>query len=246
MRAAILLSLFCVPVFAQDTGKGKGELTDAVEILKKADEATKAVKTIKYEATAKGLGASESRAGVVEGTVVLVGWTGGGPEKWFYDVKMSQPGSTDTRQAQAGSDGDTFFLVDVREKKAYEDIDPAVLGTLGGVMRRGITMAEFVHPTPFSDEINGEKHELKGVTDVAGEKCYEIVVKYAGTPQEAHWFFSTTDLLPRRVDRWFEPRAERGGAQLIITKLWVDPKLEERQFKLVLPEGFEKIDDFAP
>lgn len=249
-RVALVLALFAVPVLAQDAPKGKGELKDAKEIFQKADEATKAVKAVKYEATFKGLGSAESRMPKVEGTVIMTGRNNGRPEKFHYDAKITPPGSSETKQVKVAGDGENFYVQDIAEKKAYEDIDPAVLGPRTGGPTTRLVMGEFAHPTPFSDEINGKKHEFKGVDDVGGEKCYHVVVEYATEQsQQADWWFSINDLLPRRVDRQFPPQGEsteRGGTQLIVTKLAVDPKIDDSTFKLTVPEGFTKVDDFAP
>ena len=145
-----------------------------------------------------------------------------------------------------GSDGKTYFLIDAKAKKVYEDIDPAVVGTAGRSVGL-LTMPEYVHPEPFSDEIKGAKQELKGSTKVGDEDCYEVHVTYTEGGQEATWFFSKKDFLPRRVDRFRQmPTGEKGSSQLIVTKLTVDPKLDKDPFKLIVPEGFTKIDDFAP
>lgn len=236
-------------LFAQGAAFGQAQLTDPVEILKKADAATKAVKSVSYTVQSRGLGANETRLPRVEGTAVLSGWTAGARgsvEKWHYDVKIQRPDSSETREIETGSDGETFFLIDKAEKKAYEDIDPAVIGSVGRVTR-GITMAEFLLPTPFNDEITARKQELRGVTKIGNEECYEIFVAYANAAQEANWFFSTEDFLPRRVQRWIIVlNGDRRGSELTITKLKVDPKFAKSPFTLTLPEGFTKIDDFAP
>lgn len=249
-RVVLLLALFAVPAFAQDAAKGKGELTDAKVIFQKADEATKAVKSVKYEATFKGLGAAESRTPKVEGTVIITGRNNGRPEKFRYEAKVTPPGSSETKEVKVAGDGDNFYVLDMAEKKAYEDIDPAVLGPRTGGPASRLVMGEFAHPTPFNDEVNGKKHEFKGVEDIGGEKCYHVIVEYATEQsQQADWWFSINDFLPRRVDRLFPPQGEsteRGGSQTIITKLTADPKIEDGTFKLTVPEGFTKVDDFAP
>ena len=237
-------------LFAQGAAAAEqGKLTDPLEILKKADAAAKAVKSVSYTVESRGLGANETRLPRVEGSVVLSGWTAearGSVEKWHYDVKIHRPDSSETRELEAGTDGETFFLIDKAEKKAYEDIDPAVVGSAERVIR-GITMAEFLHPTPFNDEITAKKQELRGVTKVGDEECYEIFVQYANPAQEANWFFSTKDFLPRRVQRWIIVlNGDRRGSELTITHLRVAPTFAKSPFKLTLPEGFTKIDDFAP
>ena len=111
-------------------------------------------------------------------------------------------------------------------------------------------MIEFVHATPFNDEINGRSQELKGSVKIGDEDCYEIHVVYAAdrAPQ-ATWAFSKKDFLPRRrIDAF--PAALAGGQAgttiKTITNLVVEPKLDEDAFKLKLPEGYTKTDDFAP
>ena len=52
-------------------------LKDPIEILKKADAATKAVKSVQYDADFKGYGAMEDRSARVKGTAII----GGGTDK---------------------------------------------------------------------------------------------------------------------------------------------------------------------
>jgi len=247
MRAMLILGLCGAVAAAQDAAKKSADLTDPVEILKKADAACKAVNFVQYTASVEGSGVMESRVGKSSGTVTLKGRGSGGAEQYRYEAKLKLPGSTDGNDVTVGSDGKTYFLIDAKAKKAYEDINPAVVGTAGRVVLGGLTMAEYLHPEPFSDEINGKKQELKGTTKVGDEDCYEVNVEYGQAGMEATWFFSKKDFLPRRVDRRVQaPTGVKGGTQLIVTKLTVDPKLDKDPFKLVVPEGFTKIDDFAP
>lgn len=239
--------MFAALAAAQEPAKKSADLSDPVEILKKADAASKAVDFVQYTASVKGEGAAASFVPKASGTVILKGWANNRPEQFRYEAKVERPGSSDVSDITVGSDGKTYFLIDAKEKKVYEDIDPAVVGTAGQGVRRALGMAEYVHPEPFSDEIKGAKQELKGSTKVGDEECYEIHVTYTEGGQEASWFFSKKDFLPRRVDRFFStPTGEKGSSQLVVTKLTVDPKLDKDPFKLIVPEGFTRIDDFAP
>ncbi len=254
------LTAFCLLLtsvtFAQDSGTKKdegdkaaksesGATDEATEILKKADEACKAVKSVKYTASGLGTGINEARVPKTEGTVILSGYKNGRPEKFRYEVKAQRAGSAETIAATIGSDGNEYYAIDPAKKVAYVDIDPAVLG---GFQRIGttVTMVEFVHEAPFSDEINAEKKELKGSTKVGDEDCFEVYVKYSNQGQEANWFFSKKDYLPRRVDRKFTRGEEVGGTQIIVTSLTVDPKSDKDPLKFELPDGYTKSDDFAP
>ncbi len=243
----LILGMFVALAVGQDHPTKSADLTEPVEILKKADAACKAVEFIQFTASVEGSGAAESRVGKASGTVTLKGRkSGGGPEQGRYEAKLQSPGSSDVTEVTVGSDGKTYFLIDAKAKKVYEDIDPAVVGTAGRNVR-ALTMGEYFHPEPYSDEINGKKQELKGTTKVGDEDCYEVNVEYSQPGVEATWFFSKKDFLPRRVDRRFQtPTGEKGGTQLIVTKLTLNPKIDKDPFKLVVPEGFTKIDDFAP
>ena len=77
--------------------------------------------------------------------------------------------------------------------------------------------------------------------------CWQIQVVYRPN-LEAVWFFSKKDYLPRRVERInTNPSGERGAApQLTVAELKLDPKFKDDPYKLVVPEGYEKTDEFAP
>jgi len=251
---AMLLGLgLASAAYAQTPGEKKpeapkgGGLTDPVEILKKADEAAKAAKSVQYTASAKGLGTQAARTATVEGTVILLGWKNNAPEKWIVDAKAQRAGSSEANELVAGFDGNNYYLIDKPKKTMYQDMDQAVMGS-GARLVQGLLMVEFVHPTPFTDEINADKQELRGTTKIGDEECYEVFVKYKGVNQQANWFFSTKDFLPRRVDRRTPGPggAEGGGTTLTVTKLAVQPKFEKDPFVVTLPEGYTKSKEFAP
>jgi len=240
------LSFFFSLAAAQEPGKKDVELTDGLEILKKADAAAKALKAVQYKASAKGLGADEARLAKVEGTVLMSGWSNSAPEKFRYAVKVQRSGSSEVAEYTAGSDGNMVYLVDPSKKIAYEDIDPAVMGSNARVIG-SVAVRKLLNPDAFADEIKAEKVELKGITKVGDQECYEINVQYGKDGGEGVWFFSKNDFLPRRVDRIVPTRSgEKGGRQTILTDLVANPKLDNDAFKLKLPEGFTKTDDFAP
>ena len=105
-----------------------------------------------------------------------------------------------------------------------------------------------MHRTPFSDEINGKSRELKGSKVVKGVGCYEVYVVYAAeSAPPATWHFSKNDFLPRRrIDYFTGPDGQKFTRTKVISNLVVDPKLDEMAFKLKLPDGYTKTDDFAP
>jgi len=232
-------------VRAEDDKKPAGDLSDPVEILKRMNDATKAVTTVAYDVEFDGTGDAGKFVATGKGSVILMGWTGQSAEKYRVDVEATKPGADKPRRVSAGADGENFYLIDHDEKKAYQDIDPAVVGSAGQLVF-GSLVLEFVHPTPFDDEVNGKAHELKGTESVAGTDCYVVAVEYANG-QKATWCIGKEDFLPRRrIDHFDRPGMGKGDVRKTITKLVVDPKLNDDSFKLNLPEGFTKVDDFAP
>ena len=222
------------------------DLTDPMEILRRVDEAAKAVKAVKYTGSFHGEGAAASRVSQIEGTVILAGWDHGGPAKFWTDVSGKRRGTGEAFEVTIGGDGEIFYVTDHPNKITYEDIDSSVLGTTGGAAR-GLWMMEFLHPAPFSDELNGDLQELVGTKTIAGEECYEIHVEYAGGRGEAYWCFSKNDFLPRQRTDIFQSRDGAAASRVrTITSLTVDPKIDEATFRLKLPYGYTKSDDFAP
>ncbi len=219
----------------------------AVALMKKVDAATKAVKSVHYTAKTEGTGWLKSRLPLIEGEVWLVASTKDHPAKYRFDVQVRKNRSEDPRKLRLASDGDLFHLIRYNEKKVHEDIDPSVVGQEGRLVQR-LSMREFTHPTPFSDEINGDVVEMQGYHRVGSEDCHVVHVIYNGGRGEAIWYVSKRDMLPRRVDRIMtnQTTKEKGKQILTITKLTINPKLPDNLFQTQVPEGFEKTDEFAP
>jgi hypothetical protein len=234
-----------MPAYADD--KKPGGLTDPVEILKKVDAAAKAVKAVKYDVVYEGLAAAAANTPKVEASIIASGFAGNAPEKYLVDAKIILPNATNPRRITGGTDNDMFYVVHHDTKMAYEDIDPAVMGTAAQIIARA-WMIEFVHPTPFSDELNGRTRELRGSKTIDGEDCFEVHVVYAveRAPQ-ATWYVSKKDFLPRgRIDTYMRPDGQQLVWQKTISNLVINPELDDEVFKLKLPEGYTKTDDFAP
>lgn len=234
------------------TGQSGGDLSDPKEILKKADEATKKVKSVRYVGEFLGTGSNE-RAPQMSGTVILSGETAQGLDKFRFEIRIKDPVSNLTQDIVAVSNGDKYWLIDHNKKTVEEDIDPIVLGQFGQRATL-IGMREFVHPQPFNDEITGQKAELRGIEKIGHEECYKIWVKYSqeNGGQEATWWFGKKDFLPRGVERYTLPPAGPGGGEnapppkptgsviLKITELAADPTFTTDPFSVVVPEGYKK------
>lgn len=219
---------------------------EALEILKKVDAAVKAVHSVRCQVAMRPTGVAENFFAAGEGTSVMVGWNGAMPDKFYTHVKTKDRESGDVVELTGGGNGDTYFLIDHRTKKAYEDMDPAVMGSAARALR-GVGMIEFVHDAPFDDELNADAVELQEEEAVDGEACYRIHVAYAGGQGESTWFFSKKDYLPRRRIRQFTVPGQGEGTFVVdLSRLEVNFEPDESLFVMKLPEGYEQIDDFAP
>ena len=254
LRYALLSLMFCTVVSAQ-TPEGTEPATkeavadtpardevkhkEAVALMTKVDEATKAVEMVNYKATFHGTGAAATRVPKVEGTVTMSGKSEA-TAKFRVEGKL-QRDSAETKEFVAGHDGEDFYLIDPAKKMVYADIDPAIITGEGRALM-GLMMREFIHPTPFSDEINANTAEIQGSEKIGEEDCLKVYIKYSQQNQEAYWYVSKKDFLPRRVDRMMRSAAgETGSTELILTDLTL--KATGDPFKLVIPEGYEKTDE---
>lgn len=221
---------------------------EAVEFLKKVDAAAKAVQTVRYDSTWKPTGYLAELAGSRSARVSVgpkVEGAGDSP-KIKVVAKVQRTPSAEMSEFTMGFDGDEFYLIDNTTKKVHVDIDSAVIGS-DGALARSLLMQEYTHPQPFTDEIKSDKAEILRKEMFGGEECSVIHVVYQGGQGEAVWWFSNKDHLPRQREQMGKNReGQTGSWVLTVSNLETDPKWTDKDFALVIPEGFEKTDEFAP
>ena len=224
-----------------------GELTDPLEILKRADAACKAVGAVKHDVVVEATGALLQYVGKTQATITAVGFLDRTPERFRVEADVTPPGATQARKVTGGSDGDIHYLIDHQNKRAHADLDLRVMGSFVRPVVIGM-MIEYLAPEPFSDEINSPTKELKGSKTIGGEDCYEIYVVYASEQSpKATWYFSKKDFLPRaRYDDYTLDDGSTGLLKKTVTNLTADPKLDKDTFSLKLPEGYTRTDEPAP
>jgi len=231
---------------AEPTGSRTARNETGVEILKKSQDAMKRVKHVKYRARFRGDGWVKRFVPDIDGTTIS-----GPRSKWDInrfrsEVELTPRNETKALHFTVGCDGDVYFLLDPETKTAYEDMDSAVLGTHGRDLQR-LVMTAFNADDPFGKDL--EPARITGEETVEGVPCKIVSLKDEDGTDVA-WFIATTDYLPRRWRRIVANRqnadAPPGTTDLTIAELVVNPKLEGDPFKLTVPEGFTKSDDFAP
>jgi outer membrane lipoprotein-sorting protein len=230
--------------------KAADELKDPLEIMKKADAACKTLKSVKYDVTSEPSAELKAIVARVQAAVVaakVAGKKDASAAKFVFDARVNLPNQSEADKVTFGTDLDKFFFIDHQTKKVHEDMDEAVLGRRGMSLYRSM-MIEYMHPTPFDDEIKAKSRELRGSKTISGVDCYEIHVVYAAEEApEATWYIGKKDFLPRgRADHVKTKDGKTGKIEKMISKLEVDPKLPDDAFKARVPDGYTKTDEFAP
>lgn len=255
--ASALVMMLFGPVVAQpqsqkvEGARDQGDAPDVREILLHADQATKALRAVSYKSEFYGAGDLADQLSRVTGTVkterrkssLLGRITGDSPKLMlFIDAVERKPGADKTSSIKVATDGARVYRIDAERQCFTVGNVPGAEGLLGPVNR--LLMLEYLHPTPFSDELNGKSAKYEGRKKIGGVDCYVVYVIYANG-YESRWYFGTEDFLPRRVDRiGLKDRPDgklKGDTVLVVTDLDTSPTLSRDDFKLECPKGFRKL-----
>ena len=213
--------------------------SDPMEILERAAEASKRLKRVFYEGRVRGSGTLAADVPSTWGTAVLGDRSSASTEKFRIMVPGSVPGSSGLLTAMAGSDGKVFFLVDVQKETVTESKDRAVIGDREQMLRY-FAIPELMHKDPFGKAKKADKVEFKRYDEVNGIACYVVHVSNADGTEQTDWFFSTTDSLPRRVDRIkVDSTGKTGTISLTMERLIPNPIMQQDPFTKFVPEGYK-------
>ena len=231
-RAALALIAVCVGLAASAVA----EPSDGADILKKAQTAISAVKAVTYEAefSSQWLDTDEPRRRV--GKVTLVRNMAALPKlradaSWLPSSDDGQP------EIQVASDSTSVSVVDHAKQRYHHEMGPRAALQLTRVA--GLLVLEFVDRDPFAAELDAEVIASDGTEKIGDVDCYVVQVKYAKTNSEARWYFGTQDYLPRRVERSATLPMGKRSQTLTLKSLVVNPTVDEEQFRLSQPEGYE-------
>jgi hypothetical protein len=203
------------------------------------------VKVARYTADYKGTEWVTAFVPAVQGTAII-----GKQSKWeidpFYvEVKLTPQDAEAPIEATAGCDGDIYFLIDAKTKTVYEDMDQAVLGSQSRNIQR-VLMREFASPKPFEDALKAGTIQLRETEQVGGEACHVVFVE-GEQPPTLLYYIAAKDYLPRKIVRTYKnDEGAEGTTELAIHDLAINPSFVKSPFKVVIPAGFTKTDEFAP
>jgi thiol-disulfide isomerase/thioredoxin len=242
MRALSALAL--LPALGVLVAPVLGDDPDPKEIIAKADQATRAVKAVSYKARVWVEGDLPLPQPQVEAAVKTAENPRGRLPLLWIDGVLRMP---DFGQTQ-------FFRLIVNDKQVGSFSTKEKVCVIGDLPEaadlasealKTVVMREFLHPEPFSDELNGDSRQYEGKKAIAGTECHVIYVVYKGAQAEARWYFGVDDLLPHRVDRVAPGSNGKVYRVLELSELNANVKLDDDAFAIQVPPGYERR-DYAP
>jgi thiol-disulfide isomerase/thioredoxin len=214
----------------------RGQDPDPMKIIAKVDETTKAVTAVTYKITAYGIGVMEKEVPRLSATVYLKQLE----QKDENSLPMLRiETKTDDKDQTLISDGKEVLLLNNKDKKAKRGKARDFSSELA-TARRMFYFTEYMHPRPFSDELNGKARKHEGMKTIGDTECHVIYVDYSAEQNvQARWYFGAKDNLPHRVDR-IQKRGDAEGAFVTeLTQVDPNPKIDDKTFSLTAPEGYE-------
>lgn len=225
-RMALTSVLLAGVAFADDP--------DPTAIVKKADDAAKALKAVSYKAKCWGEGSAKDNVPTGDATIITQR-VADDERPPLFRLEGELTTQNGTRKLNIAIGEKTAVAVRAAEKE-YVEL-PGEHGQMLLANLDAIRMQEYTHPAPFSDELNGDARKYEGKKSIGGVECHVIMVTYAGGTQKSRWYFSAEDGLPRRVDRIFD---EEGARITEVHDLNTKPKIDEKTFSVEIPSGYSK------
>jgi thiol-disulfide isomerase/thioredoxin len=222
-----------------------GDEPDPMEILSKVDQTTKAVKSVSYNVKVWMEGNLPFPQPEIEGAVKSQENPQGELPLLWIDGVVKAPRSEVTHAFQVVLNDKQAAAIDKKDKICTVADLPEAIDLVSRPLET-MVMQTFLHPTPFSDELNAVSREYQGTQTIAGTQCHVIHVVYPGGKSAARWYFGVNDSLPHRVDRIFTGPTGQVVHVLELSALDTAPKFDQTTFAIHVPDGFERRDYTRP
>ena len=264
VRAGVVSAALLKPVAdgsGQQVAPGVGADTeDPKKVLRAADEALHAVRSVTYEAQYQGVGAFATRTATVIGKASLAKLPAGDPlvARLVAEGAFYQTGSDEAVAFHTAFDGRMIRKLGTQTKVMVEkDVDTDPKGrTLGGVtMLFGggayqVMMFEYVRDKPLAKQIDAPVTEYEGRTNIGGVLCHVVYVECDQRPdgrvKRERWFIGIKDNLLRKFeDVAVDDKGRYGAYVLTLSNVRVNPPLDDLAFTIKLPEGY-KVKPYEP
>lgn len=211
---------------------------EALEICKQADAATKALRSVAFDVEVADEPAAGEKRARGKGRVMLEVMDKDEMKARYHITMMGTDGKP---TSVVGFDGKVGWRVEDSKKKiltSEDEDDAAAMAT----REMGLIMVEYIHPTPFQDEINADTRTLEGEKTIGDVACNVVLVKYANDQGSARWYFGKQDNLPRRVERI----GSGGLTSWTLTNFKAKPDIAAATFAVPKMEGYEVAKFEAP
>ena len=206
---------------------------EAAEILKSARAAAKTIQSVRYQAKLYTEGNLARHLRSRKGEVTLVRTDGP-----LAKVRIESAG--DELGLQLVCDGAVACLTD-HEKREFVRKEGEQARKL--MVSRGLLIIwDLISEESYEKEIASGNATYEGIQVVDGLECDVVSVNPSGDKVEVRWYFSTTDFLPRRVERILSSELG-GGGKLTFTlgSLELNPVVADSMFQAERPEGYSRL-----
>jgi hypothetical protein len=222
----------------EEASESTGVTGEARELFLMADEATRAVKTVRFDVVREGTGSQAAMNSTVKAHVVMkMGEEGARSIAMSGMVYQINDGEPQVIKTQGAMNAEGARRLDYENEALVEG--PANISLFGPIA--SANFQEFGHPTPFSqDEVNGADATIEGRAFVGEVLCDVVWVDYGPNANnaQARWYFGAEDHLPRRVERLNTFNGNAGAIVQTLYNLQVNFKVDETMFAIYTPDGF--------
>jgi len=263
--SAALLRPVAETLDQQPVAPGVGANTeDPRKVMRAADEALRAVRSVSYDATYQGTGAAATRSLRSTGKVRITKLAAGDPltAKFAVEGQSIGAGTDQVQGFHAAFDGQTIRWLQPKSSALVEkpiDTDPKErnLGTVTGFLGGGgyhLLMFEYIYDQPLlTSKANSVVIEYEGRVSVAGVLCHVVYLEYDpqtdgrrsdGRTLRQRWFIGIKDNLPRQIERMSVYEKDRFGTYVLtLSNVRVNPS--DLAFTIKMPDGY-KVKPYVP
>ncbi len=221
---------------------------EAVQILQKAAEAIKELKSVsmKCNTGSTGGGVFERMAQKIEGSIIA-SRSPSDPNDWV--VRATGSGAPRASEPVIQFDciwsGNEAHWIDHKEKKVMKR-------TLGGA--RGIPYqlpmqlrpAGLFTTEPLSTQLASKEIKLEKSADAGGTPCDVVLVSNDGRRDRTRWYFAKSDHLPRKVEKVIESPMGSGTSHVEFGDIQINKDVPPTALQMVTPEGYTADENVAP
>lgn len=236
LSPVVSVGLSCLSVWACTSAADNPAPTpDPNALMAQAEAALKAVKAVRYSASGEPEGVLATRYERMSGTVTMVAAPGGFAPKLRVEVQTTPVGKSEAQRLEVVFDGREIAVADHGPRHYVRNPAPIGLNLLGRVLP--VIVREFVVDDPFGGDLTPKSMSYIGFEKVAGVAC-DVVETVLKDSSRVQWALGREDHLPRRVKRILNAPGGLVALTTTITRLDVNPTVEDSAFQLARPDGF--------